>query len=665
MVRNYKIILANRLSYWGKPNTLLVAFWVVLLIFCALLYLRDTTESQANGNKKDWDEHYESVKADLSKILYSNPSAAREFAVKIIDTLKSEHIMLEIEMLKQIGSTYVLEANFFEALVYYTDALTKAKENDAISLMGDINNNIGVVNRRIGNYKNALVHFTEAISHYDALGDSSSKASTLNNIGLLYRDLQNDEKALTYFTSALKSFTDIQDSIGMQSALNNLSLIYASSGKYDEAFSFLNQSILLCKLTNNRYGECIAYQQSGNFYLSLNDPEKAIKEYETSRFIAHEIKQPFQYAHSNLGIAKALNQQKKYHDAMLLAKSVMQIAEEKGMLTVKNETHFVLYEILQKIGDYKSSLEHYYTYVTGKEKLLNQSILHQVYDFELTNLSQANQLQQLELEKKELAIARKNSLLIFTLVVFFLTTGGFYLIYLNHRNRQRVKLQETVIHLTKKKSIATVEAEIQERKRIGHELHDCLGQMLSVIGLHISVLQKKKEMSEDKRKEILDSIMRIIDEAFLEVRNISHNLSPILLSERGLKEALKALSDQVNQSKQLKMRVETYGLNGKIDGLIENTLFRTIQEILNNAIKHSTADKLSVQVTCGENEITLIAEDNGKGFDLSKIKNSGGSGLSNIRSRIENLGGNIYLDSNFERGTIISIVIPLNTLHYA
>ncbi|TVQ09084.1 MAG: hypothetical protein EA361_15890 [Bacteroidetes bacterium] len=154
--------------------------------------------------------------------------------------------------------------------------------------------------------------------------------------------------------------------------------------------------------------------------------------------------------------------------------------------------------------------------------------------------------------------------------------------------------------------------------------------------------------------------MRSVDEAFSEVRNISHNLAPSLLSERGLKGALKNLTDQVNQSHQLKMSFETFGLEGKLNSLVENTLFRAIQEILNNTIKHSNASQLSLQIAQGNNEITLMAEDNGIGFDLKNLNGHSGHGLTHMKTRIENLNGSIHIDSNPARGTIISIVIPLN-----
>ncbi len=601
------------------------------------------------------------ISGEIFQQLHSNPNRARELAQHTLDTLKPWQLFIEVELLKHIGSTYALETNFAEALRYYSIALKKAEAINYEEQIADIHNNIGGTNFSIKNYKVALVHFTEAINFYEESGNEMKKAGALNNIGSLYHELGNLEKAKKSFEAAMQSKINIADTIGMTAVLNNIALIYLDMGKPAIALEYLDESIRLAYIVDNMYGLCNSYENLGRIYISINKPVDAIAAYSISRGMAIEINQPYHYAHATLGIAKAQLLLNNSQAALSLTDSVMQMATESDNLYLKNETHLVLSNIYKHIGQFKSSLEQYVLYVETSGQLLNQSIIHQIYDFELNNLSQANKLQQLEIERKELVINKKNYLLLFTIVIFILTVTGLYLIYLNHRNRQHVKLQQTIIELTEKKSHAAVKAEIQERKRIGQELHDGLGQLLSVAGLNISVLQKKKIISEERRSELLELAMRSVDEAFNEVRNISHNLAPSLLSERGLTGALKNLSDQVNKTNKLQLHCETFGLNGRLNSLVENTLFRAAQEILNNTIKHSNASKLSMQVAQGNNEITLMAEDNGYGFDIHEVNFQDGNGLANMKTRIENLNGNLHIDSTPGRGTIISIVIPLKS----
>lgn len=646
------------------PSTKIPVLFVIIVKIVTIFILTSCEFSEVDirfGKNKNsfynMSEHNELVSKEIFEVLHSSPQSAREMATNILDTLSPDNKFLEIEILKHIGTSYSMEGVFHEALNKYSEALSRAQSINSTLQIADINNNIALVNRSVGNFKNAFIHFTEAVNYYEELGDENGKANAFNNIGLLHRDLDNTEKAEQYIHKALDGFTHGNDTIGISIALNNLSLIYASYEDYDKAFAYLDRSIELAESINNIYSLCISYQALGNIHFSLHELDDALSAFIKSADIAKKSNQPFQLASARLGEAKVHMRNNDYDEALRITEGVMEVSKELKSLIVENMTHNVLYKVYKSIGDYESSLVHYTDYNNSKEKLLNQTIIQQIYDFEISNLSQANKLQELELERKELSIRNKNLLLGFTIFISLLTITGLYFFY---RSRQRLKLQQTIIELTEKKSHAAVEAEIQERKRIGQELHDGLGQMLSVAGLNISVLQKKKELSETRKNKLLETAMQSLDEAFAEVRNISHNMAPSLLSERGLSGALKSLADKVNQSKQLKMKFETFGLNGKLNSLVENTLYRSIQEILNNAIKHSAATELSFQIIQGSNEISLMAEDNGKGFDQKIINFERGSGLLHMQSRIENLNGNIHIDSNPMRGTIISIVIPLN-----
>lgn len=604
----------------------------------------------------------ESLFKDIHKLVYENPSEARATAFRILDSLDKAGIndqVSRIRLLKHAGSSYVFETNYSEAIKYFNQALSIAEEVELYIEIGNINNNMGVISNEIGNYKTAYIHFVEALNNYDLAENQDKKTGTYNNIGLVYYHLKNYSKALSYFDRALDSTIQPQDTILLASVLNNIALCYSSLDEPDKALGFLDQAITLSEKINNKYGLCISHQLMGNIYLKLNQSKKAFDAFSVSIDIAREKEWSYQLAVSRLGKAKVLLGMNKAEDAFKVAFEVLEMAETQNSLVLKSDAHEALSEIFEKTGDYKNSMFQYREYTKTQEEIINQTVIHQVYDVELTHLNQLNKMQQLELERKKLIISKKNTLLFFISLVFIMLLIGSWLVYLNHRHRQKVKFQTAIIELTEKKSNASLEAEIQERKRIGEELHDSLGYLLSLAGLNASVLYKRKDISEEKRKELLEALMKSIEDAFDEVRNISHNLAPSLLSERGLKGALKNISDRVNQSTKLSMSFDTFGLDNNLDNLIENTLFRTIQEIVNNTIKHADASKLFIQIAQGNNEITLMAEDNGKGFNFDEIKKHSSYGLAHIKSRIENLNGNMFIDSNQDRGTIISILIPL------
>lgn len=600
----------------------------------------------------------DSLFKEIHKHLYENPATARALAQKALDTLNPENRIVKIKLLKNIGSAYVLETKYSEGITYYNQALAIAGGIHLYNEIANINNNLGVIYNEIGSYSKAYIHFVEALNNYELANNQDKKIGTLNNIGLTFLYLKNYEKALEYFNEALNPQVTSKDTILIVSVLNNIGLCYISEEQPTEALEYLDRAIAISKRINNKYGLCISNQLKGNLYLTLGETDHALKSYSVSLDIAQKTNLSYQIAVAKLGIARVYLKLGKVEEAFEISYDVMDMAENQNSLVLQSDVHEVLADIYKAKKDYKNSLLHFQKHIDVQQEIVNQTVIHQVYDVEVNYLSQLNKMQQLEIEKKELAISKKNNLLFFVSLTFILLSAGFYLAYLNHRHRQKVKLQKTIIDFTERKSNAALEAEIQERKRIGQELHDSLGHLLSLAGLHASVLYKRRDIAESKREELLESLMKSIDDAFDEVRSISHNLSPILLSERGLKGALSNISDRVNQSNKLTMSFDTFGLNEKLDNLIENTLFRTIQEIVNNTIKHAEATKLFIQIAQGNNEITLMAEDNGKGFDFDQIKKHSSYGLAHMKSRIEKLNGTMFIDSNINRGTIISILIP-------
>ncbi len=604
---------------------------------------------------------YDSLISQSNSILYNNPDSSRIIAYHALEAIGDQKIPQKIILLNLLGASYHLEVNYKKALDYYFQALSVAMEHKDSMNLAMVHNNIGVLNMEVGNYKDAaLNHFMTAKDLFYANDQQRFYTTALNNIGLVFKELQNYERASENFYLALEGFEATIDQNGMSAALTNLAEVYANKQDYDQAFDYISRAIKLCESNDYIYGLCKSYQTKANIFLKQEDYDKAIYYFNKSLSFAEMINHPYQKIYSNLGLAKTLIYRGSQKEAFAHAYESLEAAIDIGHLVLQYESFEILSTLYEQVGEFEKSLKQFRKHTALKDDVLKKIALHQIYDLEIKSLNERAMLQELELKSKELTIQQKRNQLIFFIIAFFLIMTGIYLVYLNYHNRQRVKMQEMTIRLNEKKSHASIEAEIQERKRIGQDLHDCLGQMLSVAGMHIGILQQKKDIPEQHKEKLLATAMHSVEEAFAEVRNISHNLAPTLLSEKGLKGALKNLSDRVNQSGKLQMTFETFYLEGNLNSLVENTLFRAIQEILNNTIKHSNASVLSFFVTQRANEINLMAEDNGKGFDTSNLEFSNGSGLAYMKTRIENLNGNIHIDSSSRRGTLINIVLPLN-----
>jgi len=648
-----------------------------------LFALHGVLASDLNGENTEYDEAEARYEALIKLDTLINQSAANLFTYP--DSVKNiardglvygerfDRKDMKVKSLNILGKYYGIKSEYDSALYYFYQGQALAADMEDYELIGDLFNNIGLVNWQTGNYKGAISSLLEALDYYDKTGIDESRANILNNLGLIYVDLHNYEQGRQYFHEARQKNEKYHDKIGLGASLNNLGFLYLQEERYDSAFHYLNSSIDLSLQFNGYYDLCISYGGMAEAYLAKKDYEKAIYYFDKSRMLGKENGFRYEETVSLQGLARTYLAQGDADHALKTIEKALDNAWEIDNVKLAYQAKKVLSNIYKTRGDYKLSLDYYHAYTKLKEDLINQNKLHQVYNLvlshstqqrieEIDKLSKEKEIQELEIQRQELLLSRKNTTIILIILAFLLIITGGILFYHRVKYKQKERLQRTVINLTEKKSRAAVESELKERERIGRELHDGLGQMLSATRLNISVLQQKASLSEERKKELLGAAINSVDIAFSELRHISQNLAPSVLSEKGFEGALAHLRDQINSSEQIKVQYATYGLNGSVDPLIEHTLYRAIQELLNNAIKHARANHFNFQIVQSSKEITLLVEDDGQGFVPDDSTVQSGGGLKNVKARVENLNGSIYFDSMKKRGTIVTIVIPINEI---
>ncbi|QNJ98075.1 tetratricopeptide repeat-containing sensor histidine kinase [Constantimarinum furrinae] len=201
-----------------------------------------------------------------------------------------------------------------------------------------------------------------------------------------------------------------------------------------------------------------------------------------------------------------------------------------------------------------------------------------------------------------------------------------------------------------------IEGQEAERLRIAKDLHDSLGGLLSTVKAHFTTIQKEIEQLEELN--LTEKTNSLIDEACLEVRRISHNMMPHALSISGLKGAIEDLGDHLNEEG-LATTVEINNLPETMETTREVMIYRLAQEIISNVRKHAHAKNVLIQLIGYEDEMALIIEDDGNGFDYEQATSKGGLGLKSINSRVQFLDGTINWDSKLNSGTTITINIPI------
>jgi signal transduction histidine kinase len=243
-------------------------------------------------------------------------------------------------------------------------------------------------------------------------------------------------------------------------------------------------------------------------------------------------------------------------------------------------------------------------------------------------------------------------MMLLALSIFF-----FFVTYQKKMLKKQLELNETKARQQEEILRNTISAQENERKRIAQDLHDEVGAMLSVVKLNVGRIEKKTE--EPVAKELAAETKSYLDEVITQVRRISRSLLPPSLEKLGLYFAFEELANWVNKSEQLKIVCWKGGEQFRFDNKKELAIFRIVQELLNNAIKHSEATVIYINSRFSPNKNLMISvTDNGKGFYL-KEKTNAGLGLKNLESRSQIMDAKFKMKSTPGKGTTAIVYLSI------
>ncbi len=579
---------------------------------------------------------------------------------------------------KQIGVTYDImsvynllgslafhQNDYMMAIEHYRKALSLDKSGLNSSLIADVYNNLSNCYRILGAYKEAISSINKGIEIKKEIGDEIGSAKLLMTLGNWYFELENYKEAKDKYELTIEAFRKNNDGKRVAKAYVNIGNCLFRLGKLNDALVYLDDSVEEMQYLDE---ESIANlnRTKGNIYRSKNLIDKAIEAFEKSLsgFVQIEDDAEIASLYYNIGLLKKDDSNLKQAIQLFLkCESILDTLEdpllELSLCQEVSQTYLNLGQIDQAFiyslrhndlqdsldGNYREAMNYKLNYEEEKRK-----------NEQLENEIKVNQLivQKKAVEMRSF-IGLGTGLFILSIIVF---------LYRNNKRKSKQQLKnknQEIDNLLRDQEVKTTYAKLEgqdeERKRIAQE-HDRVGSILSTIKLYFDGFNTKLDSIQSQNLENHNKANTLLDEAVSEVRKIAQNIHSGTLTKFGLKAELEALAELLRESKKIDIQIATYGLEERLPMAYEIKIYRIIQELISNILKHAKASKITIQLNQFKEVINFIVQDNGIGFDLKRVEEKNGMGLKSIRSRIYNLHGSIIIDTGKGNGTTVTVDIP-------
>ncbi|WP_031527097.1 tetratricopeptide repeat-containing sensor histidine kinase [Dyadobacter crusticola] len=448
-------------------------------------------------------------------------------------------------------------------------------------------------------WDSARINYNQAIQIFESLGADSAKAMTIENLGNSYRDKFMYNEAIREYKRAYQIFDSLDSDWGRASIMQSKGYMKVRQQELATAVKYFQESLRLSRKIHNRYGELNTLNDLSNTYYHQNELDKAIE----------------------TGL-QALEYSKSYHSSQQTNWALLTLSRA---YKAKNMPAMAL--------KFNEQVNH------NRRMVHDETIKRQytMYQLMYENAAMGSEIQQSTINEQ-----RTIQRILLGITIAIVALAAF--LWLNNKKLRRKNAEIEA---------ALIQGQTIERKRVAAELHDHLGGTLASLNWYMYGIDKKMLSTEEQK--IYDSVHQMVGSAYREVRSLSHNLMPAELEEHGLIKALDRLVAKLNENKNIDFQFTLSGLNNRLNSRVEFELYSIVLELTNNIIKHAGATQATINLTENLKTISLEVKDNGSGIIEPGRQ---GTGLRNVKSRVESIHGKIRINTNEEQGTSVEIEIP-------
>ncbi len=665
-----KLYLPINLSYMKR-------FLISLYIFSfisSVAYSQNITSllGELNTAKQDTNKvllfikignEYENTNLDSAATFYKRAedlSKKLNFSVGILKYISNYTIILN------------MQNKFQESLALNLEAVTLAEKIKNKKQLVVAYCNTGASYYGLHLYDNCIDYFLKATLLSEERHDTARMSFLYANLTGLYSEMEAKSiRGYSYGLKSIKISRAIKDTLTLTNALQNTSGILMDTHRYDTALVLLQQAYTLAKLSQNKRGQLPALVNMANIYYKEKKFDFLKQKADEILSLATELEQKEGMANAYYFLGKYYFEQKNYQLAKINTIQALDLAKNNEQKKVLASCYLFLSDIELGLGN----LNEYHRYAILSDSvngiILSDKIEKNVQDFEAkyTLAKKQNEIDNLTREKEiEKLKLQQRTILNWSLVaaVLIILIVGF----LYYRNaQQKRKLLEADAALkqqkigeleTEKQLLATqsiLQGQEEERKRLAKDLHDGLGSILSGAKFSFNNMKNNLTISPENAAAFERSIA-MLDQSIQELRRVAHNMMPEALVKFGLNTALQDFCNSINQSDALQITYQSFDV--KDDTVSTNkssAIYRIVQELVNNILKHAHAKTALVQLVKKDNTLSITVEDDGMGFDKSILQTNSGMGYLNLQNRVAYINGKMDIQTSQNKGTSVNIEI--------
>lgn len=582
------------------------------------------------------------------------------------------------------------------AMHYAREAVTVSRRSGNRLYQSRANAMQGTIFLRANHLDNAIHSFETArqlLENDTSLIARKARAKATGNLSVALGRKGLPDRELSLLISLVPEFEALHDSAALAVCLHNISSKLINIGRYEQGYRYMLRNIAVAEKSNapeNTAGSYIdmtsllyrmdsiaampAYlrkarqlldqlpnsKQWGTYYIYAAMHASATRHYSTADSLLAQARQVIDKFNDRPNLfnyyTALLQQQKTQHQwkaALATAATLRHMGEEDHLPYFQLSGLKDMAELEDRLGHSPQALSLYKQYQPLKDSLRQQEMDLRINDLEIQHrtLEQEKKILALQAtgaaQEKTLQQARNRQLLLVSLAGLVLLAILFIIFY--YRNKRKIIRQE-LEQVRQQQRItsygAMLEGQEQERLRLARDLHDGLGGMLTALKIQLDQITTRPSAAA------VATSARRLETAIADLRQISRNMMPETLLRYGLTEALRDFFETVRQSG-CQVRFHQDGLEHISHPTTQLMIYRIIQELATNVVRHAHATEMLVQLTLENGLLLITVEDNGTGFDAAAGYT--GAGLTNVRARVDYLNGKTEIISRKGAGTVINI----------